>query len=312
MEEEKTKNSLENINDETSLRTIRTYKDDIAQAMNRKKESLVSIAAAENKRRTRSGEFEPVGEVLHGQNLKKVGIVILSTALFVLGAGSALYFYGKSGAGIVEPASKIPSVIFSDGEEELEITNLSRRQILNELTAIKDRTRLSAGDIKNIFITETFTDKEEVDRKALVSSSDFLNAIDAQLPASFMRSLEPIFMLGIHMSVSDGNQPFLILKTSFYENAFTGMLGWEKNIKEDLAPLFGPENFNVISNENYATSTLPVSDPVFSDTVIKNKDARILKDGNGKAVLIYSFVDKDTIVMATNENTFGEILARIR
>ena len=43
-----------------------------------------------------------------------------------------------------------------------------------------------------------------------------MNAINTQLPTSFLRSLEPLFMFGVHHF--DGNQPFLVLKNSFYEN----------------------------------------------------------------------------------------------
>lgn len=298
------------IQKETSLKTIRTYKDDIAQAMKNKKESLVSITAAENKRRILNGKLGPYDSASKRKYLKKTSVVILSAALFVLGAGSILYFYGKSSTEvIIEPKPKIPSIIFSEKNEEFEITNLSRRQILNELTAIKNNTRLSTGEMKNVLITETFVDSDGTEKARPASARDFLSAIDAKTAASFMRSLEPVFMLGIY--TQDNNQPFLILKTSFYENAFAGMLEWEKNIKDDLAPLFGSADFGAISNENSGTSTLPVAAPAFSDFVIKNKDARILKNSAGEIVLMYSFIDKNTIVITTNESAFREILTRM-
>ncbi|MFQ5788614.1 MAG: hypothetical protein ACE5H1_11620, partial [Thermodesulfobacteriota bacterium] len=180
---------------------------------------------------------------------------------------------------------------------------------LDELTAIKDRTQLSIGKIKNVFITESFADREGIVRIGLISASDFLNTINAHLPASFLRSLKPEFMLGVHMQ--SGNNPFLILKTGFYENAFAGMLEWEREIKEDLAPLFGPADFDLISNENFGTSAPPSTAPTFSDFVMKNKDVRILKDNDGEIALLYSFIDKNTIVITTNENTFSEVLTRL-
>jgi len=307
--EKKSAPMLSEVGEKTSLRTMRTYKDDITQVMEKKKESLVSIATAENKRRIKSKGFEPDDGELKRKNLKKVGIVILSTILFVFGASSAFYFYEKSGTKAVEPESKIPSIIFSDEEEEFEITNLSRRQILSELTALKESTRLSIGRINNIFITESFIGEDGVETKGLVNAGNFLNAIDAHLPASFLRSLERDFMFGIH--IFNNNHPFLILRTSFYENAFAGMLVWEENIKEDLAPLFGSADFEVISDESAETNISPLVIPIFSDFVVKNKDTRILKDGEGKTVIMYSFIDKNTIVITTNENTFSEIFTRL-
>lgn len=295
--------------EKTFLRTVRTYKDDIAQAMRTKKASLVSIAAAENERRAKDEKSGINSSVSQKQHLKKIGIIILSTILVLLGAGSAFYFYGKIDTGIVEPKPKISSIVFSEEEKEFEITNLSRRQILNGLTEMKNLTRLSLGTIKNVFITESFIDKEGIERRGLIDASDFLNAINVNLPTTFMRSLKPAFMLGVHMF--NGNQPFLILKTSFYENAFTGMFEWETDMKEDLAPLFGPASFDIISDEDFGTSTAPFVIPIFSDFVVKNKDTRILKDNTGKTVLIYSFIDKNTIAITTNENTFSEIVTRL-
>ncbi|HJO89752.1 MAG TPA: hypothetical protein QF620_01075 [Candidatus Paceibacterota bacterium] len=305
------KEESQNEKEEVPLRTIRTYKDDLAQVVGKKKESLVSIATAENERRVKNGEpLDSIeDEVSKKQRLKKIGIIILSATLFVLGAGSVFYFYGKSGTETVKPDSSIPSVIFSDEEEEFEITDLSRRQILNGLTTLKDHSRLSIGRTKNVFITQSFVDEEGIETRELVGASDFLNAINAQLPTSFLRSLEPLFMFGVYHF--DGNRPFLILKNSFYENTFAGMLSWERDIKEDLAPLFGPAEFDVVSGNDSETNTPSIIVPTFSDFVIKNKDARILKDNSGEIVLMYSFIDKNTIVITTNENTFSEVFTRM-
>ncbi len=305
------KEESQNEKEEVPLRTIRTYKDDLAQVVGKKKESLVSIATAENERRVKNGEpLDSIeDEVSKKQRLKKIGIIILSATLFVLGAGSVFYFYGKSDTETVKPDSSIPSVIFSDEEEEFEITDLSRRQILNGLTTLKDHSRLSIGRTKNVFITQSFVDEEGIETRELVGASDFLNAINAQLPTSFLRSLEPLFMFGVYHF--DGNRPFLILKNSFYENTFAGMLSWERDIKEDLAPLFGPAEFDVVSGNDSETNTPSIIVPTFSDFVIKNKDARILKDNSGEIVLMYSFIDKNTIVITTNENTFSEVFTRM-
>lgn len=281
--------------EEAHLRTIRTYKDDLAQVVEKKKESLVSIATAENEQRVNNEELELSVAATKKQHLKKIGMIVLITVLFILGTGSIFYFYGKNTNETVNPESKIPSLIFSDEEEEFEITDLSRRQILNGLTALKDNVNISIGRIRNIIITKSFVDEEGVAGRELVSARNFLNAINAQLPTSFLRSIEPLFMFGVHHF--DGNQPFLILKNSFYENTFAGMLEWEKNIREDLSPLFGPAEFGVA--------------PVFRDFVIKNKDTRILKDNNEETILMYSFIDKNTIIITTNENTFSEVLVRL-
>jgi len=226
-----------------------------------------------------------------------------------LGAGSVFYFYGKSNVDIITPDSKIASIIFADEDFEFNITDLSKRQILNELTSIKDRTRLSIGRIQNIFFTESFIDEEGFEKSSLVSTSNFLDAIKVNVPTSFSRSLRPEFMVGVH--VFDGNQPFIILRTSFYENAFVGMLEWEVNIQDNLSPLFDSgKRVSALPTGN-ATSTSGFKSQVFSDSIIKNKDARVLKNEKGEVSIIYSFIDKQTIIITTNENTFSEVFTRL-
>ena len=114
-------------------------------------------------------------------------------------------------------------------------------------------------------------------------------------------------MAGVHSF--DGNHPFLVLKTGFYENAFAGMLEWERYMKDDLAPLFGPAKTKIPSGQIVA-DTVQEPELVFVDSVIKNKDTRILRGKNGKTELLYSFVDKNTIIITTNEHTLEEVFVR--
>jgi len=49
----------------------------------------------------------------------------------------------------------------------------------------------------------------------------------------------------------------------------------------------------------------------FVDVVIKNKDVRMLTDEYEHPILLYTFADKDTIILTTNEFTLKEILDRM-
>ncbi len=48
----------------------------------------------------------------------------------------------------------------------------------------------------------------------------------------------------------------------------------------------------------------------FIDKAIKNKDLRELVDQNGKVVLLYSFIDKNTLVITQTVEVFNAILAK--
>lgn len=296
-------NEYDSAKTSTTLKPIRTYKNDLAEVMINKKTSIVSIAAAENKRRTQS--IDLIRDKQEKESyFRKFGIIILSVVLIIVGGGSAFYFYLGSGVEPVEPNVKIVSIIFSDNDEEFEITGLSKRQILNKLNILKDEASMALGNIKNIFITESFIGEEGIEKKFIVSTKDFLDVIGIHAPPSFLRSLDQQFMIGVH--TFDGNQPFIILRTNSYENAFAGMLEWEKEIKDDLFPLFGNTDILIPAGK---TALTPAS--FFSDMVIKNQDIRALKNSDGKIEIMYAFIGQNTIIITTNEHTFTEIVTRI-
>lgn len=118
-----------------------------------------------------------------------------------------------------------------------------------------------------------------------------MNLSTSNAPESVRRSLKNVFMFGFH-NINQKIEPFLVLKTDFFQNTFSGMLKWEPYIWNDLQK-WGVEG-EVSGN--------------FIDKIIKNKDTRILQDQNGNIKIIYSFLDKETMLLTTNEATFLEIL----
>ncbi|HEY1037087.1 MAG TPA: hypothetical protein VGE62_00730, partial [Candidatus Paceibacterota bacterium] len=49
----------------------------------------------------------------------------------------------------------------------------------------------------------------------------------------------------------------------------------------------------------------------FVDKVIENKDSRALVDENGNILMLYTFVDKNTLVIATSDKALKEIMFRL-
>ena len=107
-------------------------------------------------------------------------------------------------------------------------------------------------------------------------------------------------MFGFHSSL--GNNPFLIMKINSFETAFAGMLEWEKDILDDIFPIFRKE----VSKIDISTN------PKFEDIVISNKDVRAILNDEGGLEFAYSFADKDTLIMINNETTLQEIFRRLR
>ena len=93
---------------------------------------------------------------------------------------------------------------------------------------------------------------------------------------------------------------FLIIKLSSFENAFAGMLAWEKTLSQDIGPLFATSEL---------LRNLPI-DSVFTDIVDKNKDIRILMF-NDQTVLLYSFFDNNKLIITDNIDTLRILVDRL-
>jgi nitrate/nitrite-specific signal transduction histidine kinase len=104
------------------------------------------------------------------------------------------------------------------------------------------------------------------------------------------------------------NEVFLILKTNYYQGAFSGMLSWEKDIKNNLGGIFFAPEAEVVAT---TSENLIKKYKDFEDVVYKNRDTRALRDSNRKINLIYSFLDKNTIIIATNPETLDQVITRL-
>lgn len=278
------------------VRPLRTYKDDIAQAVKEHNVSLVSAVAAEEKKR-RTG---PIVVETAKQGVKLYLLALMSIFFITAGGGALWLAYELKivGGGGVEVID-IPSHLFTEHQRAIDLPDGNRTTILNILAAEIERSVAPLNAMEQLYFTEGLATPEG-SRARLISAEDLLGRLELHAPSSFLRALDDDFTFGIHSF--GGLEPFLVLKTSSYDTAFAGMLEWEKNMSNDLAPVFGPA---------LSTSAGILGAGSFEDVVIQSRDARILRRGNGDIALMYAFLDRETIILTTNRNTFMEILTRM-
>jgi len=276
---------------------VRTYKSDVAAALKKGKTSMTDLVMAEQKKRGVQTEGK-------AKSKKNISVIILSIVLIIAGASALAWVGGYKFRLQTTPSGgtsiNIPSLIFTEVKGEINITEMAdeavREAIQNEIIS----TNIRLDSIKNVFFTEDAiiqTQEGMQEYKSVVETSPFFEAADISLPGRLDRSLDDEFMFGIHMF--NGNQPFVILKTSYFENAFSGMLEWEPTMAEDILPIFA------------YTGTTTIYKTPFQDEVIKNRDLRVLKNGAGKNELLYMFLDKETAIITTNLSTLDEVILRI-
>lgn len=330
-----------------TLRTVRTFKDDMAQVITKQQVSVVSAISAEENRRSHKAlssmtapEETASKGVMSGLGYFILGISVSLLLIGGAGVGAALYFFKEPGS--VLPKSAIPAYITVEEQRSVNTDGLSKSQLLSGLIKVQQELDTKVGSITQLYFIKTTIDPAQEKKIALLlPATDLLALLETHAPGPLVRSLEPKMMFGFYQF--DQVRPFIILKTTSYETAFASMLDWERDLNADLAPLFGPAiiqkftrpieeepldtfgSTSTVTTGSTSSSTVtetPARTPStvtttlflphsFEDAVIVNKDVRVLRDDAKNIVLIYGFYDKQTILITPDENTFKEVVTRL-
>lgn len=287
---------------------VRTFKSDAEEAIKMERMSSASIAIAEEKKKQK---YEPFNPIDSAPKSKKI-LIFITGLLFVFGGIGAFNFnYIKEKINLGTKSKtpfEISSLITADSNLEFNLSELGKKDASNSLFEIIKTANIKSNSIQNIYTTKTVIENEK-ETKKIVESKEFIPLISSKIPDILFRSLSSKYMLGVHSL--NGNHPFIILKTDSYENAFAGMLSWEKNMAGDLSALF-PRNIPLSTQEGTTTTEQVLSyKKEFEDILVKNRDTRALKDESGNIFLIYSMTDKETIIITSNTVTLIELFDRI-
>ncbi|MCI0566003.1 hypothetical protein L0Y46_02275 [bacterium] len=274
----------------THISPIHTYRSDIEQEVKKQKTSFVSIVAAEQRKRA---EHRPVLKEKKRTNTALLMLSIFFIAASIGVAGFSYYANIKKNGGVLPVQGPPQSIIFADTYTEFDVTNTTSNDLVRTVSSHIQNKNILLDSVENLY----FTRIENGMRREL-AAQEFFDSAGLNTPSRFRSAIEGRFMLGMH--AFNGNQPFFIFKTILFENAFAEMLSWEATIAREVMPVFG-----------LGAPDRDLQNKKFRDLVIKNKDVRVLEDNGGRTVLLYSFVNRDTLIITTSEDTFLEIVARI-
>lgn len=304
-------------------RALRTLEGDIQEAVEEKNASVASIGIAEREKSRDSGEEK--GRPSSGL-LKKFVIVLASVVLVLVGAGAGYYLYLKSPLAptpaAVPVAPAFQSVVAPDSQESIDLTGLGQGAVQAAIGNALSKATGAAGSIAQIvpFV------KTAAGADSPMDGPDFLSLVGSGAPDMLVRSLDPTWMLGAYED--DGMPaPFIVVTDNFFQNAYAGMIDWEPSMADDLQPVFGfgypsaavapsaaPTTATTTASTSVSTNDISSYFGIqgsWKDGVIKNKDVRVFSRPDGTVVLLYSFVDNDTLVITTDENALAEIIDRL-
>ena len=274
------------------IKALRTYRGDVEESIQNKKTSIVSIAIAQQKHREEEENEKTAAKREVPQNAVAI---VLSAILVITGIGSLFIFlYAKYEQERAVVTLYERTIIPADASEHLVLASQTREETI---ATIRERVAATEEKIGSIVYFNFF--EKETGVSVSLKATTLLSFISPSIPPYLERSFEKDYMFGLYVSAQ--NEPFLILKTNSFETAFSGMLSWEDTIIDELGNLFIKDTTLLAETDKKGN---------FKDRIIKNKDARIVKDVNGNTVLLYSFLDKETILITTQEEVFVEIFRR--
>jgi hypothetical protein len=281
---------------------VRTYKSDVEETIQTSHISSINIALAESRKK-----LGQAGKTELEEKKTKMNKNILIISIVLIFGGILTFLIPKLLIQIqyapkptpVETVSSKP-IMTVDLQEKINIKDINLSRIS---TTLKERIQQSStqlGQIKNYYLTEGVGTDEK-----LITSGNFLNLINANVPSEIQRTLKDSYMFGSHNY--NGNQSFLILKIGSYDTAFSGMLNWETRLWQNFKELFNLQDSGIATD----TNPFAIETKKFQDATFNNKDCRIVKDNNGNIIFLYSFIDDNTIVITTSVDTLKEIINRV-
>ncbi len=277
------------VHNDPSIKPLRTFKSDAEEAVRYQNISAAQIAIAEQKKKQASTPVERE----EGEKSSSVGILALALIILLVGAGGAYYWFFVMKK---NPASALPqelrvSTIIPYAKANTVI--IGQGNIMDTIGGAIRAAELEPNSVYALIPVPQGTTTVAAPVTSLLR--------DTKIPSMLSRSLASQYMVGAYNGTT--KDPFVILKNTYFQNAFAGMLEWEKDLRNDLISLIRvsrPQDEITLVNRD-----------VFEDTVISNIDARVLRNEEGGILVAYAFADKDTIVIATTVETLKTVLDKL-
>jgi hypothetical protein len=290
MEEDVTKKP--NTLDKKIEGNIRTYATDIAETMRREKGSIIKIALAEQQRRN---EFK---EKINPVATKNLIVMMLGFVLIV--GGIMIFIYSIFNQTRTETVTRTnvvyPSLLFTENQVQIDISELNRAEFLRAIHTQTDNQTLIPETMNNIYVSYKTSFGQ-----TSAPSTLFITKAGIEIPETLFQNLDSQFMLGVYSKPPTNNQ-FLIFKIKDFNETFLAMRDFETNMLSNMLRFFRidtKKDGKDIFSKQFETATL------------FNKEARVLKNSDGKIILSYIFLDSKTIMITTDTIAVQEVLKRL-
>jgi len=278
---------------EIKNKKIQTYAEDVAKAIESGQGGVIKeLIRTQEEQEAQKENLSP--ESKKNKLFMFISVIFVFLSCIVL----VVYFLFKEQISTVSVKPQFTPIIFTDQNVFLEIGGLTKDKIAQTILNEVNNTKVKIGGVEGIYLTEN---------KNIVLFRKFVSFTKGSISLDKITFLDDNFLLGVFNndkkldSLSDKNL-FILLKMRSIADIFDGIHLWENKMFNDLHGFFGVE----INND---TSYLLTKD--FEDGIVENKNARILKDKDGKVVFMYVFIDETSLIITNTSATTHEIILRL-
>lgn len=288
--------------------SVHTLRDDMKSVVQDQSMSIVRASALEERKKQARKDAAATSEKVDGtQRRGGSGIIIAIFVFLALGGALAagFWWYRTVQQAPINAGLDSSGMVFAEQAVTFPLANSSPSVLKRSLASLRTGGAGSPGAVTRVIPTVTTdTSIGGTGTTHQATASEFFKAIDAQLPTELASAVGSDVFVGVHMI--EGNQSLIILPVVSYEHAFAGMLAWEGTMNDNLSPFFEPTPASITANDGSIVRN------TFKDIVIKNYDVRMLSDAAGNPKLLYSFPNRDLLIITSNPYTLIEALARLQ
>ena len=311
-------------------KAIRTFESDVAETIRNQKLSVAKIAIKEKERAYKTKTTEPVETHEEPGKTRRAAIAVISGILILGGLSAVTYALLVVRPHSIQTTQTMQdnSILPGDEVRSIDSSTLTRSGLLDALTKEFERKDIPSDSLISLEIVQNTALAAREDVPTHISPAAFFAKLETRAPGNLVRSFSEKYMIGISTALS--REFFIILKVSSFENALAGMLQWDAFLPEDipflvrkvvkgpLPPVSEATTTVTTASTTISTGTVPdtnslilTPDPVFKDIIVKNKDTRAHMGTHGEIDLIYSFYDKETLVLTSSKEKLIELFDRL-
>jgi hypothetical protein len=264
---------------------IETLSGDMLDILKTNKEGLVKkIIEEEEKHDEDKRLYSP--ESTQNKIFIYVGGIFLIAGIVAL-----LFLFFKKDFGIVSVKPQFSPIIFTDSNVLSEVKGLTDEKVID---AILDKVAISEvkeGGVEGIYLTKG---------GKVIGLTDFMESVGASLSIKKEDFFEENYLLGF--KDADKRYPFILIKMRSLYDVYPEVREWERKIFLELSSLWGVE---------LSSDTAYLLTKNFEDGIAQNKNARILYDNSGGIVIMYVYIDDNTILVTNSEVATKEVIQRL-